>query len=78
MKKILFFVFFLSVIETQTLFVDGVAALVEDKIVLKSDLNQMVSMMAIQQKIDPNRDPSKYLKLRQAVLNSMVDQKILL
>ena len=78
MKKILFFVFFLSVIETQTLFVDGVAALVEDKIVLKSDLNQMVNMMAIQQKIDPNKDPEKYFGLRQAVLTSMVDQKILL
>ena len=78
MKKILFFVFFLSVIETQTLFVDGVAALVEDKIVLKSDLNQMVNMMAIQQKIDPNKDMEKYFGLRQAVLTSMVDQKILL
>ena len=78
MKKIVFFVFFLSAIETQTLFVDGVAALVEDKIVLKSDLNQMVNMMAIQQKIDPNKDPEKYFGLRQAVLTSMVDQKILL
>ena len=78
MKNLVFFVFFLSFIETQTLFVDGVAALVEDKIVLKSDLNQMVNMMAIQQKIDPNKDPEKYFGLRQAVLTSMVDQKILL
>ena len=78
MKKLLFFTFFISTIQTQNLFVDGVAAVVENRIVLKSDLNQMVSMMSIQQKIDPSREPNKYLKLRQAVLNSMVDQKILL
>ena len=78
MKKMIFFVFFLSLTQSQSLFVDGVAALVEDKIVLKSDLNQMVNMLAIQQKIDPNKDPNKYLALRQSVLVSMVDQKILL
>jgi len=78
MKKVIFFIFILSVIQTQNLFVDGVAAVVEDKIVLKSDLNQMVNMLAIQQKIDPNKDFVKYLDLRQAVLLSMVDQKILL
>ena len=77
MKKIVFFVFFLTQILSQPLFVDGVAAVVENKIVLKSDLNQMVNMMAIQQKIDPSKDPNKYLNLRQVVLNSMVDQKIL-
>ena len=79
MKNILFFILFLlSSIQPQKLFVDGVAAVVEDKIVLKSDLNQMVNMLAIQQKIDPNKNPDKYLGLRQAVLGSMVDQKILL
>ena len=59
-------------------FVDGVAAIVEEKIVLKSDLNQMVNMMAIQQRIDPSKDLDKYINLREAVLRSMVDQKILL
>ena len=53
MKNFIFFIFILSAIQTQNLFVDGVAAVVEDKIVLKSDLNQMVNMLAIQQKIDP-------------------------
>ena len=78
MKNILFFIFFISFIKAQSLFVDGVAALVEDKIVLKSDLNQMVNMMAIQQRIDQNKNPGEYLALRRAVLNSMVDQKIVL
>ena len=78
MIRLLIFSFFVSFIQAQSLFVDGVAAVVEDKIVLKSDLNQMVNMLAIQQKIDPNKNPSEYLFMRQSVLNSMVDQKILL
>ena len=64
--------------QTRESFVDGVAAIVEEKIVLKSDLNQMVNMMAIQQRIDPNKDLDKYINLREAVLRSMVNQKILL
>ena len=78
MKKLILFIVFFSSIKSQSLFVDGVAAVIEDKIVLKSDLNQMVNMLAIQQKIDPNKNPEKYLVLRQSVLGSMVDQKILL
>tara|TARA_B100000035_G_scaffold310206_1_gene317636 strand:+ start:127 stop:1398 length:1272 start_codon:yes stop_codon:yes gene_type:complete len=78
--RFFFFFFFLSMLKSQdgNLFIDGVAAVVENKIVLKSDLNQMVNMMAIQQGINPNENFNKYLKLRSAVLESMVDQKILL
>ena len=39
-----------------SLFIDGVAAIVEDNIVLKSDLNQMVNMMAIQRGVNPNEN----------------------
>ena len=78
MKIFLFLFFLMPFVLAQSLFVDGVAALVEDKIVLKSDLNQMVNMIAIQQKIDPNKDTKKYSDLRLSVLNSMIDQKILL
>ena len=77
-KLLVFSSLFFCFSKSQDLFVDGVAALVEERIILKSDLNQMVNMMAIQQKIDPNKDQNKYLNLRQAVLESMVDQKILL
>ncbi|SVD88898.1 uncharacterized protein METZ01_LOCUS441752, partial [marine metagenome] len=76
----MFILVFLSFLFSQSngSFVDGVAAVVEEKIVLKSDLNQMANMVAIQQRIDPNKDFDKYLKLRVSVLGSMVDQKILL
>ena len=72
------FFYLCSFIFSQNLFVDGVAAVVEGRIILKSDLNQMVNMVAIQQKIDPLNDRSKYSNLKKTVLNSMIDQKILL
>ena len=80
MRRFFIFSAFLSYLLSQTggSFVDGVAAVVEENIVLKSDLNQMVNMMAIQQRVDPGRDLNKYIKLKEAVLRSMVDQKILL
>ena len=79
MKK-LFFLFSFSLLfpQNNNLYVDGVAAVVENKIVLKSDLNQMVNMVALQQRIDPNQNRPQYLKLREVVLSSMIDQKILL
>jgi len=80
MRVFCVFLTFFSLLPSQTgaSFVDGVAAVVEEKIVLKSDLNQMTNMMAIQQRIDPNKNIDKYINLRVAVLRSMVDQKILL
>ena len=65
-------------IKSESSFIDGVAAIVENKLVLKSDLNQMVNMMAIQQGINPNKNINEFIKLRSIVLESMVDQKILL
>ena len=76
--RFFFFVFSFLFSQNSGLFVDGVAAIVEDNIILKSDLNQMVNMMAIQQNINPGEDFEKYNKLKEVVLGSMVDQKILL
>ena len=78
--KFLFFFLFLTVLRSQQppLIIDGVAAVVEDNIVLKSDLNQMVNMMAIQRGVNPNENFDQYIKLKDIVLESMVDQKILL
>ena len=72
---ILFVSFSLS--QTKTQYLDGVAAVVENHIVLKSDLAQMVNMAAIQQKLDPRESPDIFLKLQNTVLQSMIDQKIL-
>jgi peptidyl-prolyl cis-trans isomerase SurA len=59
-------------------YIDGVAAVIEEHIVLKSDLAQMVNMAAVQNGINPKKDIGSFLKLQETVLGSMVDQKILL
>jgi len=59
-------------------YIDGVAAIVEDHVVLKSDLIQMVNMAAIQNKIDPRTNPDAFIRLQNSVIQSMVDQKIML
>ena len=58
--------------------IDGVAAIVENTVLLKSDLVQMINMVAIQQQIDPNTSPDAFIELQESVLQSMVDQKIVL
>ena len=59
-------------------YIDGVAAIVEERIVLKSDLAQMVNMAIIQNNINPQINPNAFLKLQKDILNSMINQKILL
>ena len=44
--------------------IDGVAAVIENSILLKSDLVQMINMAAIQQRIDPNNNPDAFIKLQ--------------
>ena len=58
--------------------IDGVAAIIEEHLVLKSDLAQMVNMSIIQNKLDPIKDIEKIKSLEKSVLESMIDQKIIL
>ena len=58
--------------------IDGVAAIIEEHIVLKSDLAQMVNMSIIQNKIDIEKDKEKIKNLEKSILESMIDQKIIL
>lgn len=60
------------------LVIDGIAAIVDDNIILKSDVAQMAQMTAIQQRIDPQAEPQKMLQLQNDILQSMIDQKIIL
>ena len=53
-----------------------VAAIVEDRIILKSDLIQLVNMSVIQNKLDPLKDMEKIKVLEKSVLESMIDQKL--
>ena len=79
MKKFIFCVFTTFLVgQEQPQYIDGVAAVIEEHIVLKSDLAQLVNMTAVQNGLDPSKDPGSFLRLQGSVLQSMVDQKILL
>ena len=58
--------------------IDGVAVIVADKIILKSELAQIVNVTAMQQNIDPNQSLELYQRLQTQVLQSLIDQKIVL
>ena len=66
------------VFSNQTEIIDGVAAVVEEHIILKTDLAQLINMTLVQQRIDPQKNPELFVSLQKNVLQSMVDQKILL
>jgi len=77
-KILLIFIVSFSFSQGDAQYIDGVAAIVEDRVVLKSDLIQMVNMAAIQNKIDPRINPDAFIRLQNTVIQSMVDQKIML
>ena len=78
--KLLFssLIFFSIIFPQNNQNIDGVAAIVEEHLVLKSDLAQMVNMSIIQNKIDPSKDIEKIKALEKTILESMIDQKIIL
>ena len=61
-----------------SVFVDGVAAIVGEHVILKSDVAQLVNFAAAQQRLNPAVDVEKLLFLQNEVLRSIVDQKIML
>ena len=76
--KILLFAFYFSFAQNSQNKIDGIAAIVENHIVLKSDLAQMVNMALVQNNIDPLKNQGDFLKIQNSVLQSMIDQKIML
>ncbi|HJL58706.1 MAG TPA: peptidylprolyl isomerase, partial [Alphaproteobacteria bacterium] len=83
MKKIntlviVFCSFLYSEDKEASVFVDGVAAIVGEHIVLKSDVAQLVNIAAVQQRLNPSTDMEKLLILQQNTVRSIIDQKIML
>ena len=58
--------------------IDGVAAIVGENIILKSDVSQVVGMTALQQGLDVSKDVDVLMKLQEGVLSSLIDQKVIL
>jgi len=76
-KILLPYMFFLYG-QNQDMQVDGVAAIVGENIILKSDVSQVVGMTALQSGLDVSKDKDVLKKLQGKVLGSLVDQKVIL
>ncbi len=66
---------------TQEQIVDGIAAVVEDEIILVSDIQQYAQMQAMQMGINPYQNPQQFQqamqRLQPQVLESLISQKII-
>jgi len=81
LKKVipLFFILLLAIksLSAQEI-LDQILAIVDDKVILKSELEQFSITMALQLGIDIQKEPEKLEKLRQETLNKMIVEKVLL
>jgi len=76
-KVFLFYTVFLYG-QNQDMPIDGVAAIVGENIILKSDVSQVVGITALQMGLDASKDKASLEKLQANVLGSLIDQKVIL
>ncbi len=57
--------------------IDGIAAIVGENVILKSEVEQLARMNASQLRIDPRQDPVKFESLKKNALDALIDEKIL-
>ncbi len=76
-KVFLFYMVFLYG-QNQDMPIDGVAAIVGENIILKSDVSQVVGITALQMGLDASKDKAALEKLQANVLGSLIDQKVIL
>ena len=72
------FVFLSSCIflTAQDVLLEGVSAVVGNTVILKSDVSQLVSMTALQNKIDLNKDPAVFTQLQTHALENLVNHTL--
>ncbi len=58
--------------------IDGIAAIVGEHVILKSDVAQIVQMTAMEQRLDPRFDVDKLEQIQARVLESLINQKLIL
>ena len=78
MRKVLIFSFvlmFVPLLFGQQV-VDKVVAVVEDEIILQSELSQYALNLAFQMRVDPRREPEKFEQLQEQTLQNLINQKI--
>ena len=77
LRRFLFVCSFLFVLTGQNL-VDGVAAIVGEHVILKSDVAQLVQMTAMEQRLDPRTNTKELEQLQSRVIESLINQKLIL
>lgn len=81
MKRILsalmFFAVAISPLAGQDV-IDRIVAIVDENIILQSELNQFAYTYAVQSKIDISKNPEAFAALREKILDELIIQKVLL
>jgi len=81
MKKVAFLILIQLVLFLNLSFsgeiVDRILAVVEDEIILQSDVEMMAQMYAVQLKINPETNPEKYNEIRKLILDQLIEQNVL-
>jgi len=62
---------------SQDQIIDKIVAVVDEKIILRSELDSYALSLAMRSKIDPTREADKYNKIRSQTLEQMIIQKVL-
>ena len=79
MKYFLYIIILVSFLEAQQeILLDRVASVVENKIVLMSDVVLAANAVAAQQQINPNTNPTAYKKILETSRESMVEQLLII
>ena len=76
--KLFFFLSSFVFLAAQDFLLEGVSAVVGNAVILKSDVSQLVSMTALQNKIDLNKDPAVFTQLQDHALENLINRQILL
>jgi len=67
----------LSPLQAQQI-LDRILAVVDDDVILESEVAQGAYLTAMQLRIDPTKSPREFARLKQETLNNLINQKILL
>lgn len=57
---------------------DRILAVVDDEVILDSEVTQMAWLMSSQLGIDPNREPQRFLEMRKVALRNLVNKELLI
>ena len=58
--------------------IDGIAAIVDDNLVLLSDINQSLAMAVFQNNWDPSKDIEKINNFKGQITQNFIDRKVIL